>query len=147
MTSHKICIGPRNEIVQGKQFLNWYSLLNLTGTNLAPTALKMDIEGFEWTVLREMITSSPHHLLPLSISFELHIFTSVSDLIWHQRYRQQTEVALFMEYLIKYGYLLVDRHDNPYCPSCSEIVIARIPLGTGSRKFDKDPISYTSTDT
>jgi hypothetical protein len=126
VTSHNICIGPRNEIIQGKQFLNWPSLLKLTGTNVAPTALKMDIEGFEWTVIRDMITSSPHYLLPLSISFELHIFTSVSDLIWHQRYRQQTEVALFMEYLMKYGYLLVDRHDNPFCPSCSEIVVANV---------------------
>ena len=44
MTSHNKCIGPRDEVIDGKQFLSWPSILKLIGTDTAPTALKMDIE-------------------------------------------------------------------------------------------------------
>jgi hypothetical protein len=91
-----------------------------------PTALKMDIEGFEWSVIRQMLVSTPFYLLPLSISFELHTFTDITEVHWHRRYRQAPEVALFMDFLMKYGYFLVDRHDNPSCHHCTEIVVARI---------------------
>ena len=86
----------------------------------------MDIEGFEWTVIREMLDLSPQTLLPLSISLELHLSTIEKPIPWLGRYRTSFEVALFMEFLMRYGYFLVDRHDNPYCVHCSEIVVARI---------------------
>jgi hypothetical protein len=126
VTSHAKCIGPRDEVIDGKEFLSWPSILKLIGTETAPTALKMDIEGFEWTVIREMIHSSPKHLLPLSISLELHLTSIEKPITWLGRFRQEPEVALFMEHLMKFGYVLVDRHDNPFCLFCSEIVVARI---------------------
>jgi hypothetical protein len=100
--------------------------MTLIGATSAPTVLKMDIEGFEWAVIRSMIASSPRRLLPTSISFELHTSTGVREIDWHWRPREGTEVALFMEYLMKSGYLLVDRHDNPYCKHCTELVVARV---------------------
>jgi hypothetical protein len=126
VTSYTTCIGPVDQIIGGKQFLSWPSILKLIGINTPPTALKMDIEGYEWAVIREMLTSSPHHLLPLSISFELHTSTHITDIGWQKRTRSAPEVALFMEYLLKFGYLLVDRHDNPFCLHCTEIVVARV---------------------
>lgn len=126
VTVHPICIGPKDEVIDGKQFLTWASLLKSIDVNSSPTALKMDIEGFEWTVIREMITLAPHTLLPLSISLELHLHSIEKPITWLGRYRTSAEVALFMEYLMKFGYVLVDRHDNPYCQHCSEIVVARV---------------------
>lgn len=126
VTFHEKCIGPRDEVISGKQFLSWPSLLNLINLKTAPTALKMDIEGYEWTVIREMLVASPHHLLPSSISFELHTSTYLPEITWQKRTRQAPEVALFMEYLLKFGYILVDRHDNPFCQHCSELVVAKV---------------------
>jgi hypothetical protein len=124
--SYNKCIGPRDENLDGRQFLSWTSIMTLIGATSAPIVLKMDIEGFEWTVIRSMIASSPSHLLPTSISFELHTSTIVPEIDWSWRPRQGAEVALLMEYLMKNGYLLVDRHDNPYCPHCTELVVARV---------------------
>jgi hypothetical protein len=124
--SYPTCIGPVDEVIGGRQFLSWTSILKSIGVGTPPTAVKMDIEGYEWAVIREMLTSSPHHLLPLSISLELHTATHITDIGWQQRTRPASEVALFMEYLMKFDFLLVDRHDNPYCPHCTEIVVARV---------------------
>jgi hypothetical protein len=124
--SYNKCIGPRDALIGGRQFLSWTSIMTLIGATSAPTVLKMDIEGFEWTVIRSMIASSPSHLLPTSISFELHTSAIIPEIDWSWRPRQGAEVALFMEYLMRNGYLLVDRHDNPYCPHCTELVVARV---------------------
>jgi hypothetical protein len=126
VTSYDKCIGSHDLTIDGKEFLSWKSILQLIGTNVPPTALKMDIEGFEWVVIRQMLISTPHNLLPMSISFELHTFTDIPEIRWQRRYRQGSEIALFMEFLMKYGYFLVDRHDNPSCHHCTEIVVARI---------------------
>lgn len=124
-TSYKICVGPRDEIIQGREFMTWKSILSKAGINHPPTALKMDIEGFEYSILREMMKTSPH-LLPYSISFELHSRSSERGVPWSQRNRNAGEIALFIDYLMRFGYMLVDRHDNIFCQSCSEIVVARI---------------------
>jgi hypothetical protein len=124
--SHNICIGSKDEQIGGKEFLTWASLLKKINVNKAPTALKMDIEGYEWMVLREMMRSSPTALLPHSLSFEVHSRTSEQNVPWYGRNRNLGEVGLFMDYLMKYGYVLVDRHDNPFCKSCSEVVIGRV---------------------
>lgn len=124
--SYSKCIGTHDAVIGGRQFLSWTSILALIGATSAPTVLKMDIEGFEWSVIRSMVVSSPLHLLPTSISFELHTSTHIPEIGWKPRPRQGPEVALFMEYLMKYGYLLVDRHDNPFCRHCTEIVVARV---------------------
>lgn len=126
VTSHHICIGPHDEILEGKQFLTWESILKKINAREAPTALKMDIEGFEWLVLREMMVSSPVRLLPYSIAFEIHSRTGEMGVPWRARNRNFAEIALFMDYLMKFGYVLVDRHDNPFCKACSEVVIGRI---------------------
>ena len=45
------------------------------------------------------------------------------------RYKSAGEVALFMDSLYRRGgYYLTDRHDNPYCQHCTEVVLTRHPL-------------------
>ena len=95
-----------------------------------PTMLKLDIEGHEWEVLTSLVELGPGRataLLPPSISLELHYRTSVRSVSWYNRMRSPAEIGLWMEYMLtRGGYVLVDRHDNPMCRSCSEIVLARM---------------------
>jgi hypothetical protein len=86
--------------------------------------LKMDIEGFEWTVIPAILREDVH--LPHSFSFELHYETYVEALPWKGRQRTDAEIGLFMELLRDLGYLLVDRHDNAQCGCCSELVVAKL---------------------
>ena len=77
-------------------------------------------------VLRSVVASG--HLLPTQVALELHYRTHMPLLPWRRRSRSSGEIALFMEFLHNYGgYFLVDRHDNPRCGHCSEILVSRLP--------------------
>jgi hypothetical protein len=109
VSSHRMCISSKDEHVGGKEMLTWSSLLKKLDVNVAPTALKIDIEGYEWSVLREMMRSSPIALLPQTISVRLYVRTPHSQLGWSARERNPSETALFVEQMMKYGYFLVDK--------------------------------------
>ena len=86
----------------------------------------MDIEGYEWGVL-EGLARSGASMLPFSISVELHAWTEVKEVPWQGRWRGHEETAEWMATLLTHGgYALVDRHDNPRCAYCSEVVLARL---------------------
>jgi hypothetical protein len=85
----------------------------------------------EYDVMREIVESGQH--LPLQISMEIHTVIDgfphgkFGKLSWVMRWKKESEVALFMDYLYRFGgYLLIDRHDNPICPHCSEVVLAKL---------------------
>lgn len=125
---HPICAGVKDQVVNGRQFMSWGSIVKTIGLQKPPTAMKMDIEGFEWTVIPAIIKANV--MVPESFSFELHYDTSIMDVPWKGRKRTSAEIGLFMELLYSLGYALVDRHDNAKCNSCSEIVTAKILLNT-----------------
>lgn len=79
----------------------------------------MDIEGFEWGVLRGMVASRAP--LPFSLSIELHTWTEVREVEWYGTWRSPAFVKEWMDVMVDHGYVLVDRHDNPYCSYCSEV--------------------------
>jgi hypothetical protein len=124
VTFYPLCIGVKDEVIKGHEFLSWPSVVKKVGLTKPPTAMKMDIEGFEWTVIPAVIKSNV--LVPESFSFELHFFTHIPEIAWCGRGRTPPEIGLFMEFLFNFGYVLVDRHDNPFCPHCTEIVIAKL---------------------
>jgi len=129
VTLHLICLGARDEVVQiegeGREFLTWRSIMKRLGLFSPPTVLKMDIEGFEWSVVRDLVRTP--HLLPQSISLELHYQTQMRALPWYGRLRTPHEIGSWMDYLFtRGGYVLVDRNDNPYCNHCTEIVVASL---------------------
>jgi hypothetical protein len=125
---HNICIGKTDEVVESRRYMSWKSILLLIGSpTTAPTLLKMDVEGSEWDVLPAII-SGPQDIQPLQIAFELHFITSISSVSWfrHQP-KNALDIGKFIDYLFRQGdYFVVDRHDNPFCPSCSELVINKI---------------------
>jgi hypothetical protein len=126
VTLHPICLGLQDAVIAEREFMTWPSVAARIGLTKPPSALKMDIEGFEWTTIPAIIKSNV--LVPESFSFELHYKTNVmyKDLVWATRLRTDPEIGLFMELLYSLGYVLVDRHDNVFCPHCSEIVVSKL---------------------
>jgi len=123
---HHICLGDTDEGL----FRKWKSLSNLTGHVGAPTFLKMDIEGYEFPVMRDIIDSGES--LPLQIAMELHTERMEKDnpqdkpYYKTQRHVGSLELFSFMNYLrIFGGYYLIDRKDKVN-GLCAEILLARL---------------------
>ena len=122
-TLHRICIGSEDANISGRPFLSWRSIMGLLNVSRAPVYLKMDIEGYEYEVLRSILRE--RFLPPLQIAMELHYR-------WPRRFRwlrrdNISSVGLFMEYMYdRGGYFLIDRHDNERCARCSEILVSRL---------------------
>jgi hypothetical protein len=124
---HNLCIGVRDEKLNGREFVTWKTLLRRLNMKNPPDFVKMDIEGFEWSVIPSMLSDSS--ILPDQIAFELH-FSTYRDLSlgWAKRSKSAEEIAVFIDQLYRLGrYFVVDRNDNPHCSHCSELLVARDP--------------------
>jgi Methyltransferase domain len=122
---HRVCLGRSDEVSNGNRFVTWSSLLALVGMAAAPSFLKIDIEGYEFQVLRSIIEHG--EFLPMQIAIELHYATD--EAIFTGR-KSSAELYAFMNYLHAFGgYHLIDRHDNADCPHCSELLLARLTCG------------------
>lgn len=42
---HKICLGSRHEMIDGKQYIPWREISSYVGSDMSPSFLKIDIEG------------------------------------------------------------------------------------------------------
>jgi hypothetical protein len=123
---HRICIGSEDSNIEARSFMSWKSVMKLIGASVPPLYLKMDIEGYEYQVLRNIVDDG--FLMPMQIAFELHYTPFMKDLPWYGRRKSSGEIASFMEYLhYQGGYFLLDRHDNPGCPGCTELLVTRLP--------------------
>lgn len=89
------------------------------------SAMKMDIEGFEFSVLEPMLRQRSA-TLPTQIAFELHWQTQMTSLSWHGRAKTAGEIALFARALYDAGYRALSRDDNRRCPHCSEFNVVRL---------------------
>lgn len=120
---HKICIGENKNV---NLFKNYYEILQLIGAN-NPTFLKMDIEGFEFEVFRNILKGAAiSGVLPDQIAFELHAKNTYDLLSWFGRYKTYLEIYSLMNMLEKVGgYKLVSRDDNEVCAYCTELLVIR----------------------
>lgn len=88
---------------------------------------------YEWGLVQDLARIP--HLLPQSISFELHFMTQMRGLAWFGRLRTPYEIGAWMDYLFtRGGYVLVDRHDNRKCGHCTEIVVASLGRSCGGQR-------------
>ncbi len=126
-TLHRICIGSKDSTTKdGAVFKTWESIMTVIKATKEPLYLKMDIEGYEYQVLQSIVDAGK--LMPVQIAFELHYRTQMRRLPWYLRSKSSAEIVTFMEYLHhEGGYFLIDRHDNPFCDHCSELLISRLP--------------------
>ncbi len=93
-----------------------------------PKLLKMDIEGFEYSVLLDLLRTSPASTWPEQISMEVHWATRMVDLDWMLRTKTAAEMSIWFTALYAMaGYLPVARKFFPTgCPSCVELLLVRI---------------------
>ena len=89
---------------------------------LRPALLKMDIEGFEWSLLPAMLASQ---LAPTQIAVELHLQTPMQQLPWFGRYKAPAEILALGAMLNRAGYVVAHRQDNRVCPWCTELLLVR----------------------
>jgi hypothetical protein len=140
VTLHKKCVATKSD---GGLFVTWAELVKLAGggTESKPIAhVKMDIEGFEWGVMAQVLdqTKDPANepFLPLQISMEVHLLTEskyehlpapfVAEGSASMRVPGKCHVYKLFRRLNALGkYQMIDRHDNPYCPHCSEVLLVR----------------------
>jgi hypothetical protein len=151
VTFHHVCIAKETKTITalGRRnanmtwnFMRWTDFTATIGLVEPPDVMKMDIEGFEWSVLTDLAANTPPHLLPRSISLELHYETRLSTLpAWNSRLRSPYEIAAWMDFMLTRGnYVLVDRNDNSHCKHCSEIIIAHIPYSKEPTRGKKESI-------
>ena len=102
-------------------FLTYNELLTkMYGTNpRAPPLVKMDIEGYEWDMIPEVVQS---RFRPLQLQFELHLQTQMPGLTWFGRTKSAAEVLALSMLLKDAGYRMAHRKDNPWCARCTELL-------------------------
>ena len=121
---HPWCLGPRNEVVKGREFKTLSAISRELGhadTEAGVAVLKVDIEGAEFSVLWEVLTAqaAPGEtaVLPSQILLELHwnLMDAATGAYSHHsggRRRSTGELAMLAMAMHQRGYRLVSREDN-----------------------------------
>lgn len=126
------CVSATNMKVDDREFMTYSKIIEQTGMTKPPTLFKMDVEGFEFDVMAQMldeaVTSGTAHLLPSQISVELHYATRMFDVHWKERFLQASEIAMFMGMMYRRGgYVPVNVElIGPGCYSCAEVLFVRL---------------------
>ena len=108
-----------------KLLRTWPSIVSQYVSGVAPTYLKMDIEGAEVAAL-EQILSGPTRSAPHLIGFEMHQRALLRPTDGHRTPLSQAVLAAMGRQLRNRGYEFLSRDDNRLCPFCTELLIGRI---------------------
>ncbi len=108
-------------------FVPYARALQLAGIQTAPTFLKMDIEGYEWSVLPQLLENRATS--PAQLAVEVHFQTQMPGLSWFGRLKSPAELLALGMRLANAGYVIVQRNDNPNCGKCTELLLVRDPCG------------------
>ena len=140
---HPYCVGAQGGGERRDKFREWGATsamaLSAAGTAAGTASgraasigfLKMDIEGFEWTVLPEVLRA-PAERLPRQIAVEIHLATGCGRRAPHfpgkgrvcRLAAHDAKLKELRSEMRARGYLLIDRNDNPFCGHCSEVLFA-----------------------
>lgn len=88
--------------------------------------LKLDIEGWEWPLFDVPKTDAS---MPMQVLMEVHwnwAGRGCKHVIHDHPMESAADIARFMSNLLRLGYILVKRDDNPRCKHCSEITLIRV---------------------
>ena len=92
---HRHCLGDKDEIINDRSFLSWSSMHQLVNSSAAPILLKMDIEGYEYPVIRSIIEDG--RFMPMQILVEIHLHVMATDF---KRTVSSAELVTFFNYLL-----------------------------------------------
>ena len=91
------------------------------------TVLKMDIEGFEFDVIHNMLSSSDSSIWPEQIMLEVHWATRMVGVKWMPRTLTAGEISLFFGGLFNHGgYMVVHATKIDGCQPCLEVLLVRV---------------------
>jgi len=132
-TFYKACLGARDETdSDGMKFLSWNSTLKAAGLHDSPDYLKMDIEGFEYGVLRSILRSDSS-TLPNQIAMEIHHKTygpesnnPAGKLSWSGRNKDTGELLGFVLMMYVSGYRLTSVDHETVCAHCLEVLWSKV---------------------
>ena len=133
VTFHHKCIWGEEGVgaFDDNDHMLWTDLVALAGGR-TPQYLKMDVEGWEWVVLHQVLQSKQR---PAQIGFELHLETrhEITSSLWVRIRGEEPPLYIVPERgrrireliteIGERGYALTRRSDNIYCAHCSELVI------------------------
>jgi len=108
-------------------FVSYAHALWLASIHSAPAFLKMDIEGYEWAVLPQLVAN--HSTAPSQVAVEVHFQTQMPGLPWFGRLKSPAELLALGLRLANAGYVIAHRNDNPSCMKCTELLLVRDPCG------------------
>jgi len=132
ITFYSKCIDGKEHMTEGRSFTTYDRLLEISNLTKAPDYFKMDVEGYEYDVLTDMIRRANEmnqvHLLPTQLQIEFHFQTWMFDLNWSLRNRQTGELAIMFSMLFREGgYIPV--HVKTYgngAPGLAELLLVRV---------------------
>lgn len=151
---HPICLGATDDVskvggalrrdwqvqqAKSAAFLSYPSIvahLGIGGPGRPVAAVKMDIEGFEWSILESLLAAAavdPSVPLPSQIAFELHLRTQMAALNWTNPFKEWQDVAHLSRAMYDAGYRTVSDVFNTACGVCTEYTMLRVfcPRGAG----------------
>eukprot|EP00980_Cylindrotheca_fusiformis_P003729 scaffold825_cov147-Cylindrotheca_fusiformis.AAC.4 len=126
------CIANENKQIDGRNYTTYSKMMELAGLTEAPSLFKMDVEGFEFDVLAQMLEeameSDSMETLPVQISVELHYATRMYDIPWRMRRLTAAEISSFMGMMYNRGGYLPVHYEamDPGCYACAEMLFVRV---------------------
>ena len=111
------CLDGRDRTDGGRIYKTWSTILRDVGVKHV-SYLKIDIEGFEFEVIPEVLTS-PVSELPRQVAIEVHAPDAQKDL---SEVKAITQLMLAFE---NAGYQIASNEINVKCDRCCEFVLAR----------------------
>jgi len=135
------CSGPVQRFVKPENDRLHFHHICLGATRSAgplaegkPCILKLDIEGWEWTIFDQDYASAALGLnLPMQLLMEVHYCAGrrnprlLECRVQHNHTLETaSDVVRFQSHLLKNGYVVVNRDDNPSCPWCTELTLLRV---------------------
>jgi len=141
------CISSKDEVIEDRKYMTYSKMINQAGLTQPPALFKMDVEGFEFDVITQMLeevwelkkkplvfsdgsveSNGLVDLLPSQISVELHFATRMFDLPWMLRTKTTAEIAMFIGMMYTRGGYMLTKFEptGPGCYSCAEMLFVRV---------------------
>lgn len=122
------CIAAESRIdsKNNREYLTYTELWKKTGALSPPRLAKMDVEGFEYDVIPQMLLSTDPAVLPEQFMIELHFMTRMWAISWMLRSLSAAEIMMLMGILFRQGgYLPAYTFYYSGCKSCMEVLFIR----------------------
>lgn len=109
------------------------SAVGVDAETVPPVLVKMDVEGFEYPVLADLLRTASRGSLPRQMVVEFHLLAPTEvgrpyefySSGYHKERIRLVDALSMMGNLSKAGYVTVHRADNPTDDACSELTLVR----------------------